>query len=131
MTSQKLREQLKKKEYIIIKQIEIRKTGINWYAYKQLPNMSNCTHNDKPPGIIINPWEINTNDKPYRSVELIITGQILYEHWITINLYSVAWEELLPNLDLFERILKETWNSAATIKQESFSVVQEIDDEVA
>ena len=134
MTNQELKEKLKKKQYTISKQADFENTGINWYAYKTSIDTQDCTCNDKPPQIIITPWRIDishTENETLYSSEISIKGEILGKHWIDIKLYAVPWKDLLPNLDLFERILADTWNCAAKAKQEIFSVVQEIDDEVA
>jgi hypothetical protein len=122
MTNQELKEQLKKRQYNITERMDLQEDIFNWYAFKPIINAEKCTHNKKQPNIIIDPWKIKGIDK---IVEIMVTGQILDQHWLRINFYTTPVKDLLPNLDLFERILVDTWNCAAKTKHE------EIEDEVA
>jgi len=98
-------------------------TGVGWYAYRNLnvPELGevvlDCTSNEKPPQVIIKPWEMERRgDTPYRSVEFSVAGEVGGDQWVTFKVYSVSMDDAIATIPRATEILLAAWNAAAALK---------------
>lgn len=73
---------------------------IGWYAWTSLKDIPNCECNEKPPSLIIEPYQAFIGEEQLlRSVEFRLTGESK-GRWYSLNLYSVPFhetEEVIPD----------------------------------
>jgi hypothetical protein len=84
---------------------------IKWIAYRPINHdLRDCECNDKPPQLVINPYEWFMNDNHHFSCEIEITGE--YNGlWFQLKSYSISLEDIMTNLDGIELMLSRSWNA--------------------
>lgn len=91
-------------------------TGVDWYAYKTLLSAVDCTSNEKPPGLILKPWNIERyGDAVLRSVEFVVTGEVGGDQWLQMKVYSVPMDQVIATIPRAFEILLAAWNAAAAL----------------
>jgi hypothetical protein len=98
----------------------IRRDDVQWYAWLPLTNagraeLANCTSNEKPPAICIEPHEFDHGSMAHRSVEFIIRGAVGEDgkHWLDLRVYSVPMDECMDTIPAAVKLLGAAWNAAA------------------
>lgn len=92
-----------------------RNSGVPWYAWKRLQDAVDCTCNEKPPSLIVEPWEsIDGAGKAWRSVEIEITGEVR-DTWVNFKAYSINMEDAMAELPRATAVLLAAWNAAAGV----------------
>jgi len=116
ITIDEIKQQLQQRQYKFSKPADWERTGIDWYAYKESSNTVFCECNERSPFIVVKPWRILINGDKFESAEINIVGELPIKQWINISIYSVNFDEIIPNIELFEELLSKTWNCAAGVK---------------
>lgn len=98
-------------------QDHLRDTGIDWYAWRTMPQAADCAHNERAPCLVIHPYHLHHDGRDWYSVEFEVTGEIQGEQWITTKIYSVGMEQALDQLPKAERVLTSVWNTAASLME--------------
>lgn len=95
---------------------------ISWYAWKKFPNDSqyDCKTNEKPPTIVVYPYECIYDNVLSNSIEVEITGELSNNIWTNFKLYSITFEEFFEKYDSIINILYKSWNTAFENSLESF-----------
>jgi hypothetical protein len=88
-------------------------TGVTWYAWRRLKGAKNCLCNDKPPSLCIVPYSLTFGEIVCESVQFEIRGQIEDGHWIGFKVYSVPFEDVIPQADMHADTLRKAWNAVA------------------
>jgi hypothetical protein len=89
-------------------------TGVSWYAYHRLIGGANCACNDKPPSLIIKPYDTTFgNQGPFRSVQFEIRGELANGHWVEFSVYGVKYEEVMSDMERCTKVLLTAWNAVA------------------
>lgn len=88
-------------------------SGVSWYAYRRLIGAKDCACNDKPPTLVIQPYEFRIDDMTHCSVQIEIRGQLSNGHLVEFTVYGVKYDEVLPKMDEFKNILKTAWDAVA------------------
>lgn len=89
-------------------------TGVGWYAWKRLEGAADCVCNDKPPSLIITPYEVAVHGKTWRSAEFEVTGEVANGRWLKLKAYSVQIDEVIDAIPECSLLLRSAWNAVAT-----------------
>lgn len=92
-------------------------TGVSWYAWKRLAGAVDCACNDKPPSLILTPYEMHLSASVVSSVEFEVTGELPNSRWAKFQVYSIRVPEVLQAIPECADILTTAWNTAATKKE--------------
>jgi hypothetical protein len=92
--------------------------GVPWYAWRRLDGATDCTSNEKPPSLILQPYEIEMNGTRYYSVEFDVCGEA-GGRWLKLKAYSVPIAEALQAIPQCTALLRAAWNAAAAVPDES------------
>lgn len=84
-----------------------------WYAWTSLEGATDCTSNEKPPGLTLIPWEHISPGSDLRQVEFEVTGEVGGREWVKLKLYSVSMDKAIETIPLAASILLAAWNAAA------------------
>ena len=90
---------------------EGRGTGVAWQAYKRFPNFNSCLLNDRPPAVILVPYEFPLDGRRFESIEFQITGQTQSGEWVNFKVYSVNIDEAIDKIPLAVDLLRAAWNA--------------------
>lgn len=91
-----------------------------WYAW--LPNRtnlgwSNCECNNKPPTLVIKPYQINLSypnkDIYSKSVEFTLTGEVK-GNWHTLTIYGVPFDQAVEKIPFAIKQLGNAWTALFT-----------------
>ena len=114
MQHEELRDRLQALGWRISKnQLRAEYNEANWYAW--LPDraelsLPHCECNDKPPSIVIEPFQFNMGASEARSVEFKITGEA-GGNWYTLTMYSVPFTEAEAKIRTAIRGLGAAWSA--------------------
>lgn len=90
-------------------------TGVPWYAWQKLAGSADCAHNEKPPSLILNPYELHVHDQTWHSVEFEVCGEAACGRWLNLKSYSVRMDEAMTAYPRCAALLRAAWNAAAAL----------------
>lgn len=91
----------------------MRKTGVDWYAWRRLDGGADCECNDKPPCLCLRPFHIEMQDgQTFSSVEFDVTGET-GGRWLKISAYSVPIDDAIAAIPQCRQMLLTAWNAVA------------------
>lgn len=97
-----------------------RRDDVQWCAWLLSTStgraeLVDCTSNEKPPSLCIEPHELDHPSGVHRSVEFIIRGAVGEDgkHWLDLRVYSVPMDECMDTIPAAMNLLGAAWNAAA------------------
>lgn len=85
---------------------------IKWYAYRRLLGATDCICNDKPPSIVITPYEFDLQGKLMQSADFEVTGETAFG-WVKFAVYGISFDDVLIRADEKEIALRAAWEAVA------------------
>ena len=95
-----------------------RDTGVTWYAYKRLAGATDCACNDKPPSLVLQPYDmrIGNPDRTIQNIEFEIAGETASGGWVNFTQYGGnTWENVLEQAQKAENVLRRAWEAVAGV----------------
>jgi hypothetical protein len=85
-----------------------------WNAYRSLKGATWCHCNDKPPQLIVEPFEFTHphDGSVHRSVQFRLVGELPCGEWADLRIYSVPIDKAMGLLPVADTILRATWEAA-------------------
>lgn len=84
--------------------------GFDWYACKRSESKRECTSNEKPPQIVVNPFKHTYGDATVESVTVDVTA-CFNGLWWKLEAYSLSPKETIKELDKIEASLVKAWEA--------------------
>ena len=125
-----LKEYLQEQGWTISKTADFKRTSVEWYAYKGLPEgVSHCNCNDREPSLCLYPWLLSFDSGKRFStsceVELVATAtpenfsdESHYQDWINLRYYNIRPEDIPKKLPKITRALTQAWEAVWSVEHE-------------
>lgn len=113
MTINELRAALEADGWHTSKQT-FRDTGVDWYAWRRLAGAADCSCNEKPPSLIIIPYEFEHDGLRHSSVQFEVCGEA-GDRWLKLQAYSVKTDEAITAMPRCADLLRAAWNAAVAV----------------
>lgn len=127
-----LKEYLQEQGWTISKTADFKRTSVEWYAWKRLPEgTSHCNCNDREPSLCLYPWlvEFNTDGTICWStsceIELVATGtpgnywdENISDNWVNLKYYNIRPEDIPKKLPKITRALSQAWEAVWSVEHE-------------
>lgn len=95
----------------------------NWYAWdvNRTGITPDCACNDKPPSLIVYPYDGWMQKHRLDSMEIVITGETETGEWLSLKVYSIKPGQFSEKYPIARARLIAAWNSAASLNIEAKS----------
>lgn len=126
-----LKDYLQEQGWTISKTADFKRTSVEWYAYKRLPEgASHCNCNDREPSLCLYPWLVvfHTDRVRYSvstEVELVATAtpenyldEYHYQDWVNLKYYNTRPEDIPKKLPKITRALSQAWEAVWSVEHE-------------
>lgn len=86
----------------------------NWYAWdvNRSGITPDCACNDKPPSLVVYPYDGWLNDHRLDSMEIVITGETETGEWLKLQAYSIKPGEFSAKYPIARARLVAAWSAA-------------------
>lgn len=114
MQPEQLKAKLQEAGWSIVKDAASTR-GVDWYAWIKQDGIPNCCTNEKPPIIVIYPWNLEVGGRQWDSVQFEIVGDAGNDSWYSLKAYSVPMDEAIETIPKASKILRAAWIAACEV----------------
>ena len=95
----------------------------NWYAWdvNRADITPDCACNDKPPSLVVYPYDGWIRSHRLDSLEAVITGETQTGEWLSLKAYSIKPDQFAEKYPITRSRLIAAWHAAASLNQEEHS----------